>query len=592
MTQDNNVNSNSTLEESSEQPSTQPKKGIDLIQFEKKASSLFSIVVKATISILVLAAFVMIYKQISKQNTHVSGFHVPESFEQDGYSSAVFSSKLVDQVERIKLGAFSEKQAQVYVNSANQTSVDVEIMGIGISINTIAHLIREALGISSKVITGELTQEGELLKLTLRITGKASETFTQKINLKLADGQYQAMNTLINQAAEALFQNTDPVLAASYYLWVKQDFDKCIKAAKYAIKEGDKDLIWAYDIWGKALEYQRHYEGAIDKYQRAIAIDDQNIWIWDSWGGVLTAQGKYEQAIEKYKTALEIDRKNTWIWDNWAITLRAMGDNEGAIKKYEKALEFEPRNMRILRQWASLLRSQGDYQGAIEKYKRILEIEPDNVPVLHSWASILESQGKDSLAIEQFDKILEIEPNNTRALEKWGKILFAEGDYNGAVEKYKQISKIHPNDINILDTWASTLVLQKKYQAAFEKYHKAIEIDSTNIRILSSWANALREDKKYDLAIENYKKIIRLSSFKYDKASAYFFMASAYGLKGNIEAFYQNMELALQFEYPVWEQLDVAPYNTFQETNRFKALIAKYKTEDVDEELDDLLGEL
>jgi tetratricopeptide (TPR) repeat protein len=592
MGQNSNINTSTNLEESAGQTSRQKNKLINLIRFERKVSSFFSIGVKITISILVLAALVMIYKQVSKENTHISGFHVPESFQEDGYSSAVFSSKLVDQVERIKLGAFSEKQAQVYVNSANQTSVDVEIMGIGISINTIAHLVREALGIPSKVIRGELTHEGEMLKLTLRITGKASQTFSQKVNSKLADGKYQAMNLLINQAAEALFQHTDPVLAASYYLWVKQDFDKCIKAAKYAIKEQNHDLIWAYDIWGKALEYQRHYDGAIDKYERAITIDDQNIWIWDSWGGVLTAQGKYEEAIEKYKIALEIDRKNTWIWDNWAITLRAMGDNEGAIEKYEKALQFEPENMRILREWASLLRSQGDYDGAIKKYQRILEIEPDNVPVLHSWASVLESEGKDTLAIRQFDKILEIEPNNTRALEKWGKILLARGDYGGAVEKYKQISKIHPDDINILDAWASTLVLQKKYQAAFEKYTKAIQIDSTNIRILSSWANALKEDKKYDLAIEKYKKIIRLSSFKYDKASAYFFMASAYGLKGDVDGFYENMELALQFEYQVWLYLNVAPYDTFQETNRFQTLLTRYKTENVDEELDDLLGEL
>lgn len=563
-----------------------------LIRFEKKASSLFSIVVKATISVLVLAALVMVYKQISKQRTHISAFHVPDFFEKDGYSGQVLANKIVDEVERIKLGAFSEKQAQVYVSSSSQASVDVEIMGIGISINTIAHLVGEALGVPSKTITGELTHEGEILKLTLRITGVRSKTFSQRINHKASNGEYEAMNLLITQVSEALLQNTDPILAASYYLWVKQDFDKCIKAAKYAIKEQSEDAIWAYDIWGKALEYQRHYEGAIDKYRRAIAIDDKNIWIWDSWGGVLTAQGKYDQAIEKYKIALQIDRKNTWIWDNWATTLRAMGDNQGAIEKYQKALSFEPQNMRILREWASLLRSQGDYEGTIQKYQRILEIEPDNVPVLHSWASVLDSEGKDTLAIEKFKKILEIEPNNTRALEKWGKILLAKGNYQGAAAKYKQIWKIKPADIHILDTWASALLMQKDYQSAFEKYSMASKIDSTNTQILASWANALKEDKKYDLAIQKYQKIISLTTFKYDKASAYFTLASVYGLKGEIESFYQNMELSLQLDYPVWEQLDVAPYNIFQETNRFKALISQYESENIDEELDDLLGDL
>lgn len=80
--------------------------------------------------------------------------------------------------------------------------------------------------------------------------------------------------------------------------------------------------------------------------------------------------------------------------------------------------------------------------------------------------------------------------------------------------------------------------------------------------------------KKNNLAIEYAQKALKVNK---KNGFAYCTLAEAYGLMGNEELFYQNVELAMQYGFPVWEQIDEPPYERYIKQERFRKLLQKYR---------------
>lgn len=77
-----------------------------------------------------------------------------------------------------------------------------------------------------------------------------------------------------------------------------------------------------------------------------------------------------------------------------------------------------------------------------------------------------------------------------------------------------------------------------------------------------------------NLAIEYAKKALKANK---KNALAYSTLAEAYGMMGNDLEFYRNTELALKYGFPIWDQLDDAPYIRYAQEDHFKSLLSKYQ---------------
>lgn len=78
----------------------------------------------------------------------------------------------------------------------------------------------------------------------------------------------------------------------------------------------------------------------------------------------------------------------------------------------------------------------------------------------------------------------------------------------------------------------------------------------------------------FNLAIEYAKRALMLDN---KNSFAYCTLAEAYAAKQDDEGFYQNIELALQYGFPVWEQLDEVVYDKYVKQPRFQTMMVKYK---------------
>lgn len=79
---------------------------------------------------------------------------------------------------------------------------------------------------------------------------------------------------------------------------------------------------------------------------------------------------------------------------------------------------------------------------------------------------------------------------------------------------------------------------------------------------------------KQILAIQYAEKALKINN---KNGFAYNTLAETYGMMGDDRRFYQNVELALKCGFPVWEQVEEAPYNRYHVQDKFKKLVKKYR---------------
>ena len=97
------------------------------------------------------------------------------------------------------------------------------------------------------------------------------------------------------------------------------------------------------DAWyteGLNLDYERKYEKAIEKYDKALEIKPNYAEALHKKGRALVMIGKYKEAIECYDKALEIEPNDTNAWKDKGLALEKIGKKKEAKEYFKKAREL------------------------------------------------------------------------------------------------------------------------------------------------------------------------------------------------------------------------------------------------------------
>jgi len=100
---------------------------------------------------------------------------------------------------------------------------------------------------------------------------------------------------------------------------------------------------------GDALSHIRNYTGAIEYYDKALAIQPNSRGskgLMQGIGDDLYHLGKYNEAIRSYDKVLAIQPNNPDLLISKGNSLLHIANYSGAIKYYDKALTVIPKNVR------------------------------------------------------------------------------------------------------------------------------------------------------------------------------------------------------------------------------------------------------
>ncbi len=304
--------------------------GYNLIRIDRRFTALMRIMLNTSILLIGLFLFRFIYQELHSKDFVIGAIEVPEEFEKNGYSSQVLVHKMLMKIAAMKKttrSSYSENNK--FNNQEAASDIDIDVVGVGISLKSIIAQLRQSLGIQRKYISGYLTINDQKLQLTVSISHRDSEVFEQAID---SLSQYTALEGLLQQASELILQNIDPIVMLNYYFQTKKE-GKNIELAKYLLIHEPKYAAWAYLSWASGLRLENDNEGAIEMLKRAIEVDENLSDAWNSWGSILRNQKKYDEAIIKYQQAVACNPDYLLPYNNLAFVHFLKGEYETAITK-------------------------------------------------------------------------------------------------------------------------------------------------------------------------------------------------------------------------------------------------------------------
>src|SRR5262249_52477006 len=94
---------------------------------------------------------------------------------------------------------------------------------------------------------------------------------------------------------------------------------------------------------GVILMREGNLDGAVGRFQRALAINPHHALARNHLGVALDALGEHRKAAEEFKKAIAADSQYAEAHFNLGLSYFLLGDNLRATKYFEKALALEPR---------------------------------------------------------------------------------------------------------------------------------------------------------------------------------------------------------------------------------------------------------
>jgi len=526
------------------------KKTSRLQRLEKNVVSIFTIFSRLLILALAFSACFLIYKSLSNDDYIIQSFQVPKTFEEGGNSGLVISKKVQDKIKSVKKYIDSSKADDLQFQADDKPNLEVDVIGFGLSLNSLTYHLKSLLGRKNYIITGELTDVDQQMELTMRMTGYESKTFTRSYESDKAI----VIDELMEESAKYIIKNTDPYRVAIYH-YRKKEYPEALRIITNMIVE-DRDVDWAYMAWGNLLTKQGNKEEALQKHQKALAINPNFSIVYENIGWIHFNEENYDLAIEAFEKRLKDEPNDFDCMNGIALSHRWSERHEETIEAFDLLIRSAPDILWGYANKADYLLSRKDTSGATALFslaKSRAKDGPDKYLAIGGHYMFLNQL--DSAAIYA-KKILEIEPENAFVLNNLVRCYY----YSNKIEKALEIL---PEVRNINEEARGN-----------ERYQKQ---SALNLLAMSNYRL-----KKYDEALILVQEAIDLNP---DVAFPYTTLAETYGFMGRVDDFYAALETALEKGFLLKNLLEDEPYIRFINQPRFQKIIQIYQEKEKEKEL-------
>jgi tetratricopeptide (TPR) repeat protein len=123
-----------------------------------------------------------------------------------------------------------------------------------------------------------------------------------------------------------------------------------------------------YFAHGNLLERQGNYEGAVQQYQRALALSSKMTSARNRLGIVLNKLGRHAEASAQFRLAIQQNPKDAYLQNNLGFSLYLEGKYAEALSALSAALELQPDYDRAHMNKGIVLAKTRDYAGALTEF--------------------------------------------------------------------------------------------------------------------------------------------------------------------------------------------------------------------------------
>ena len=233
---------------------------------DERSTSIFRVLMR--VGILGLAAFLtlVLINGVRNKTPTVQPFEVPQSWIEAGLNGETVARRIVDKVGEIKEFVSSAKADSTLLDSDSGADLEVNVMGVGLSLNAFGYYIKDLLNIPSPMISGEIIEIDSTIVLTMRMTDYPSikHTITYSGRTRL-----EAIEETLEEGGRIILQQTDPYRVAVYH-YRNERFDESLDIIREIIQKNEKDVQWAYLAWANFIGRSRETSGSSEEIEKSF----------------------------------------------------------------------------------------------------------------------------------------------------------------------------------------------------------------------------------------------------------------------------------------------------------------------------------
>lgn len=315
------------------------------------------------------------------------------------------------------------------------------------------------------------------------------------------------------RAADLLPDSTDAQQRAGTFMLLGSQFADAEGLADRMLKRDPKS-VEAHILKANALAGLKDIDGAVENFEKALALDPQRSGTYSELGALRLSTGDREAAEANFRKAIDIDPNSAaahLALSNYLLATRQMPEAE---RETRRALELEPKNLIANRAMAMLYMVTNRAPEAEPHLKLVADVSPgpdaryflseyyillgrlDDAratlqplqadPDTFVGASVrlarVEVLAKNNAAAHRvLESVLAREPKNADALITLGKLHLTESNTVNALSTLKTAVDANPRSIEAHLALAQTYVLRGAVKDATTAYNDALKLDGNNV---------------------------------------------------------------------------------------------------------------
>ncbi|MGH6872131.1 MAG: hypothetical protein ACREHE_11550 [Rhizomicrobium sp.] len=266
------------------------------------ASTVMKVMFELALALLVVAIAIVtlsaVWSAHEANGLVIESFAVPQSLAERGLTGQVVASRLLDKLSGLQAQTDSLRAPSSYANNWGD-DIKVLIPDTGVSIGEFNRYLRQWLGHETQ-ITGEVWRTGTGIAVVARAGADEGAVFA---------GGESDLDALLQQAAESIYEKTQPYRYAVYLFTMRRDEAKASSVLAHLVSvSAPAEQAWAYAMWSNADFTSGDWAGAFDKTSRAIALDPNNALAPENRGEGEREVGREETALADFKKALQLSQ--------------------------------------------------------------------------------------------------------------------------------------------------------------------------------------------------------------------------------------------------------------------------------------------
>lgn len=258
---------------------------------------------------------------------------------------------------------------------------------------------------------------------------------------------------------------------------------------------------------GKRLVAEQNYDKALDVYEQAANLDQNNAQIFSGIGYVHALKEEYELAADAYEQAISLSPNNSKLYYALGYSLGKSENYESAADAYEQAVSLEPNNIQNHIGLGVVLLRQQKYDPAIDVYNRVLALSPDNEKAHKVISLILVEQNKSLEAISLIQKASQQYPQLARLQILLARALVDKNDISRALEALEIAKVTDPQNHWLYLQTGDILYQQQKYDDALVEYKAASKLETNSPEAVEGKGRIYLAKKNYLRATSEFRRM-------------------------------------------------------------------------------------